>query len=171
MKKINFAVTLVLLFCGLLLHAQQSTTGVVLDAAGVPIPGATIIISGTDKGTTSDFDGNFSIETNDSDSLEISSIGFESQTLAVNGLTNLTIFLQDSVSQLEEIIVTGYSTQARGSVTGAVATVDVADAVKVPVVNAAEVLQGRVSGVSVVTKRSTRFSTNSKNSWIRYSEQ
>ena len=151
MKKINFAVTLVLLFCGLLLHAQQSTTGVVLDAAGVPIPGATIIISGTDQGTTSDFDGNFSIETNDGDSLEISSIGFESQTLAVNGLTNLTIFLQDSVSQLEEIIVTGYSTQARGSVTGAVATVDVNDAVKVPVVNAAEVLQGRVSGVSVVT--------------------
>ena len=96
MKKINFAVTLVLLFCGLLLHAQQSTTGVVLDAAGVPIPGATIIISGTDQGTTSDFDGNFSIETNDDDSLEISSIGFESQTLAVKGLTNLTIFLQDA---------------------------------------------------------------------------
>ena len=140
-----------MLFCGLFLHAQQSTTGVVFDAAGVPIPGATIIISGTDQGTTSDFDGNFSIQTNDGDSLEISSIGFQSQSLAVNGLTNLTIFLQDSVSQLDEIIVTGYSTQSRGSVTGAVATVDVADAVKVPVVNAAEILQGRVSGVSVVT--------------------
>ena len=121
MKKINYAVTLVLLFCGLLLHAQQSTTGVVLDAAGVPIPGATIIISGTTQGTTSDFDGNFSIQTNDGDSLEISSIGFESQTIAVNGQTNLRISLHDAVSELDEIIFTGYSAQTRGSVSGAVA--------------------------------------------------
>ncbi len=151
MKKIKFLVTTALLFCGLLLHAQQTITGSISDADGNPIPGATIIISGTSQGTTSDFDGNFSISADAQATLEFSSIGFETQTVAVNGQDNLSISLQDAVSQLDEIIVTGYSTQTRGKLTGSVASVDVSDAVKVPVVNAAEVLQGRVSGVSVVT--------------------
>jgi TonB-dependent starch-binding outer membrane protein SusC len=134
-----------------LLHAQQTITGSISDADGNPIPGATVIISGTSQGTTSDFDGNFSISADAQATLEFSSIGFETQTIAINGQNNLTISLQDAVSQLDEIIVTGYGTQTRGELTGSVVTVDVSDAVKVPVVNAAEVLQGRVSGVSVVT--------------------
>ncbi|PSR08486.1 MAG: TonB-dependent receptor, partial [Candidatus Arcticimaribacter sp.] len=151
MKKFKFVVTTALLFCGLLLHAQQTITGSIADADGNPIPGATIIVSGTSQGTTSDFDGNFSISADPQATLEFSSIGFETQTVAVNGQDNLTISLQDSVNQLDEIIVTGYGTQTRGKLTGSVATVDVSDAVKVPVVNAAEVLQGRVSGVTVVS--------------------
>ena len=151
MKKISFFVTTALLFCGLLLHAQQATTGTVVDADGLPIPGATVIISGTSEGTTSDFDGNFSISAESGAVLEFSSIGFETQMVTLSGQNNLTIALQDSVSQLDEIIVTGYGKQARGKLTGSVATVNVKDAVKVPVVNAAEVLQGRVSGVTVVS--------------------
>ena len=61
MKKLSFIVTTTLLFCGMLLQAQQATTGTIIDADGVPIPGATVIISGTSEGTTTDFDGNFSI--------------------------------------------------------------------------------------------------------------
>ena len=151
MKKISFFVTTALLFCGLLLHAQQATTGTVVDADGLPIPGATVIISGTSEGTTSDFDGNFSISAESGAVLEFSSIGFETQMVTLSGQNNLTIALQDSVSQLDEIIVTGYGKQARGKLTGSVATVNVKDAVKVPVVNAAEILQGRVSGVTVVS--------------------
>ena len=151
MKKISFFVTTALLFCGLLLHAQQATTGTIIDAAGVPIPGATIIISGTSEGTTTDFDGNFSISAESGAVLEFSSIGFETQMVTLSGQSNLTVSLQDSVSQLDEIIVTGYGKQARGKLTGSVATVNVKDAVKVPVVNAAEILQGRVSGVTVVS--------------------
>ena len=151
MKKISFFVTTALLFCGLLLHAQQATTGTIVDADGLPIPGATVIISGTSEGTTSDFDGNFSISAESGAVLEFSSIGFETQMVTLSGQNNLTIALQDSVSQLDEIIVTGYGKQARGKLTGSVATVNVKDAVKVPVVNAAEILQGRVSGVTVVS--------------------
>ena len=143
--------TTALLFCGLLLHAQQATTGTIVDADGLPIPGATVIISGTSEGTTSDFDGNFSISAESGAVLEFSSIGFETQMVTLSGQNNLTIALQDSVSQLDEIIVTGYGKQARGKLTGSVATVNVKDAVKVPVVNAAEILQGRVSGVTVVS--------------------
>ena len=151
MKKISFFVTTVLLFCGMLLHAQEATTGTVIDADGVPIPGATVIIAGTSEGTTTDFDGNFSISAETGAVLEFSSIGFETQMVTLSGQSNLTIALQDSVSQLDEIIVTGYGKQARGKLTGSVATVNVKDAVKVPVVNAAEILQGRVSGVTVVS--------------------
>jgi len=151
MKKISFFVTTVLLFCGLLLHAQQATTGTIIDADGIPIPGATVIISGTSEGTTTDFDGNFSISAESGAVLEFSSIGFETQMVTVSGQTNLTVALQDSATQLDEIIVTGYGKQARGKLTGSVATVNVKDAVKVPVVNAAEILQGRVSGVTVVS--------------------
>lgn len=151
MKKISFFVTTALLFCGLLLHAQQATTGTIIDADGTPIPGATVMISGTSEGTTTDFDGNFSISAETGAVLEFSSIGFETQMVTLSGQSNLTIALQDSVSQLDEIIVTGYGKQARGKLTGSVATVNVKDAVKVPVVNAAEILQGRVSGVTVVS--------------------
>jgi hypothetical protein len=117
MKKIKFVVTTALLFCGLLLHAQQTITGSISDADGNPIPGATVIISGTSQGTTSDFDGNFSISADAQATLEFSSIGFETQTIAINGQNNLTISLQDAVSQLDEIIVTGYGTQTRGKLT------------------------------------------------------
>ena len=151
MKKLSFIVTTTLLFCGMLLQAQQATTGTIIDADGVPIPGATVIISGTSEGTTTDFDGNFSISAESGAVLEFSSIGFETQMVTLSGQSNLTIALEDSVSQLDEIIVTGYGKQARGKLTGSVATVNVKDAVKVPVVNAAEILQGRVSGVTVVS--------------------
>ena len=112
MKKMSTIVTMVLLFCGLLVHAQGPISGVISDAEVNPIPGATIIVSGTTIGTTSDFDGNFSINADAQASLEFSSIGFETQIVVLDGQTSLTISLQDSVSQLDEIIITGYGKQA-----------------------------------------------------------
>ena len=94
MKKTPTILTMILLFCSLLLHAQQSITGLIMDSNGTPIPGATIIISGTSQGATSDFDGNFTISADGQASLEFSSIGFESQTIAINGQDNLTIILE-----------------------------------------------------------------------------
>ncbi|MGY8968311.1 MAG: carboxypeptidase-like regulatory domain-containing protein, partial [Flavobacteriales bacterium] len=98
MKKLSFIVTTTLLFCGMLLHAQQATTGTIIDADGVPIPGATVIISGTSEGTTTDFDGNFTISAESGAVLEFSSIGFETQMVTLSGQNNLTIALEDSVS-------------------------------------------------------------------------
>ena len=83
---------------GLLGHAQQATTGTIGDADGLPIPGATVIISGTSEGTTSDFDGKFSISAESGAVLVFSSIGFETQMVTWSGQNNLTIALQDSVS-------------------------------------------------------------------------
>ena len=140
---------LALLFTNLLM-AQMQVTGQVADEDGNLIPGVTILISGTDQGTTTDFDGQFSLNVAADAVLEISSIGFSPQTIAVNNQPSLLIVLMESLSELDEVIVTGYGVQTRGSISGSVASVNVSDAIKVPVANAAEALQGRVAGVTVV---------------------
>ena len=141
MRSGYFYSCLALLFTNLLM-AQMQVTGQVADEDGNLIPGVTILISGTDQGTTTDFDGNFSLNVAADAVLEISSIGFNPQTVAVNNQPSLLIVLMESLSELDEVIVTGYGVQTRGSISGSVASVNVSDAIKVPVANAAEALQG-----------------------------
>jgi len=126
----------------------QTVDGTVVSDDG-PLPGATVQVKNTDRGTSTDFDGNYSIEASSGDILVISFVGFATQEITVGDQDQINVTLE-SDSELEEIIVTGYRSQARGSVTGSVATVDVADAIKVPVSNAAEALQGRVAGLTVI---------------------
>ena len=126
----------------------QTVNGTVVSEDG-PLPGATVQVKDTDRGTSTDFDGNYSIEASSGDVLVISFVGFTTQEIPVGDQDQINATLIAD-SELEEIIVTGYRSQARGSVTGSVATVNVADAVKVPVSNAAEALQGRVAGVTVI---------------------
>ncbi|MEL0240991.1 MAG: carboxypeptidase-like regulatory domain-containing protein, partial [Flavobacteriaceae bacterium] len=127
----------------------QTVTGTVSSADG-PLPGATVLIKGTAIGTSTDFDGNFSIEASSEDVLVISFIGYTTKEVLVGNQSEINVML-DSSNVLDEVIVVGYGTQTRGGVTGSVATVDMSEAVKTPVVNAAETLQGRVTGVNVVT--------------------
>jgi TonB-linked SusC/RagA family outer membrane protein len=131
--------------------AQMSVSGTVSDASGNPVPGVAVIVAGTSTGTTTDFDGNYTISVGADQSLVFTSLGFADQTIAVGNQSTIDVVMQESSELLDEIIVTGYGSQTRGNLTGSVGTVDVADAVKVPVVNAAEALQGRVAGVNVVT--------------------
>ena len=131
--------------------AQTSVSGTVSDSNGNPIPGVAVIVDGTTIGTTTDFDGNYTITVGADQSLLFTSLGFQDQVVAVGSQSTLNVVMQESTELLDEIIVTGYGSSTRGNLTGSVGTVDVSDAVKVPVVNAAEALQGRVSGVNVVT--------------------
>lgn len=129
----------------------QTVSGIVSDASG-PLPGASVIIQGTDTGVTTDFDGNYTLDNVASDAvLVISFIGYVSQEVAVAGQTVINVTLAEDASELDEVVVVGYTTQTRGDITGSVVSVDMAEAVKVPVSNAAESLQGRVTGVNVVT--------------------
>jgi len=149
MKKITY---LFCTFCVLLcssLFAQTSVSGTVIDQEGNPIPGATIIVSGTSQGTTTDFDGNFTLNVAGDASLDISSIGFQTQTIAVNNQSNLSIVLVDDISELDEVFVTGYSSQSRKSITGAVAIVDVGALENLPDQSVLNQLQGRVTGVQI----------------------
>ena len=129
--------------------AQKTITGTVSDADG-PLPGAAVVVQGTDAGVTTDFDGNYSIEANEGDVLEFTFIGMTTGSATVGGDSVINITLEGGENQLEEVVVVGYSTQTRGDITGSVASVDMDEALKAPVVNAAEALQGRVTGVTVI---------------------
>ncbi|SHK58148.1 TonB-linked outer membrane protein, SusC/RagA family [Maribacter aquivivus] len=129
---------------------QSTITGTVLDDTGQPLPGANVVEKGTTNGTQTDFDGNYSLNVSDGATLVFSYIGFKSTEIAVNGQSSVNATLAEDAAALDEVIVLGYSTQTRGDLTGSVASVDVSEATKAPVVNAASALQGRVSGVTVV---------------------
>mgnify|MGYP000283029981 CR=1 FL=1 len=112
-------------------------TGFVEDESG-PLPGVSIIIKGTSFGTTTDFDGHYSIKIKKGDVLEFNYVGFKSKIFSINSQTNLNVLLEEDASQLDEIVVVGYGTQRKMSVTGAVTQIK------------AEQLQGNLPGVTAI---------------------
>ena len=135
-------------------NAQSKINGTVTDAESKPLQGATVSEIGSKKGTTTDENGNFSITANKDATLVISMVGYESVTLKVGDQTTITVQLKTDVSHLNEIVVTGYGTQRRALVTGAIASVDSKTLNAQPVMLVSEALQGRVAGVSVVNNGS-----------------
>ena len=129
---------------------QVTITGTVTDDTGSPLPGANVLEKGTTNGTQTDFDGNFTITAASDAVLVFSYIGFATQEVSVDGQTTLSVSMSEDFSQLSEVVVLGYASQTRGDLTGSVASVDVSEATKAPIVNAAEALEGRVTGVTVV---------------------
>ncbi|MFT5833144.1 MAG: TonB-linked SusC/RagA family outer membrane protein [Cognaticolwellia sp.] len=129
-------------------YAQVSGT-IVDDKSGEPLIGASILVQGTSTGVISGVTGEFSLDAKQGDVLKISYIGYADKTVTIGAETNLLIRLTEGLS-FDEIVVVGYASQTRGDITGSVASVDMSEALKAPVVNAAEALQGRVTGVTVV---------------------
>jgi TonB-linked SusC/RagA family outer membrane protein len=125
-------------------------TGHVKDEKGLPIPGVTIKIKGTDIGTQSQLDGSYSVNVNDNKAvLVFSFIGFVSQEIPVGNQTRIDVVLKEQTSALNEIVVVGYGTQKKVNLTGAVSTVSGDELNKRPVVNPASMLEGRIPGVQV----------------------
>ena len=139
----------VFMLCGYV--QAQSVSGTVTDANG-PLPGANVVVKGTANGTTTDFDGNYVLDGVASDAvLEFTFVGYGLQDIPVNGRSVIDVLMAEDSNQLEEVVVVGYTQQTRGDITGSVSSVDLDEALKVPVANASEALQGRVTGVNVVT--------------------
>jgi len=146
-----FLYSLVLLFPSIL-AAQQRVTGKVTNGRdGKPIPYATVTAKGTHTATTTDEQGTFSIlMPAESTVLTISSIGFTTMDVAVsNGIANAV--LTESTGDLNDIVVTGYSSQRKKDITGSVSVVKVADLQSIPATTAENQLQGRAAGVNVTT--------------------
>lgn len=147
LKTRSFLLALTLLCFGM--AKAQTVSGTVSDETG-PLPGANVLIKGTTTGTQTDFDGNYTLLDVGSDATFVFSyIGYKTAEVVVGDQTTIDITLEEDAARLDEVIVTGYGTQTRGEITGSVASVELEDAVKLPVQNAAELLQGRVSGVQV----------------------
>jgi TonB-linked SusC/RagA family outer membrane protein len=125
--------------------------GVVKDATtGQAITGVSVKIKGTNKGTSTDADGAFTIQGKVGDVLVVSYIGYSSSEVTVTGKADLTISLNSAEDALEEVVVTGYSAQRKKDLTGAVAVVNVKELKTTPAASAVESLQGRATGVQIV---------------------
>jgi len=140
----NFTYLFVLMF--VVQISAQNINGLVL-AEGNPLPGASVLIKGTNNGTTTDFDGNFSIQANQNDILIISYIGFSSQEVEIGNQTNLTISLFQDV--LEEVIVTGYGTQKKEEITSAIVSINSEDFNGGNINDPTQLLQGKIAGLNV----------------------
>ena len=132
------------------MHAQLTISGSVTDETG-PLPGVTIIEKGTSNGTTSDFDGNFTISVNDENSiLVLSYIGFLTQEIdAKSDSFNITMF--SGADELQEVVVTGYGTQRKATLTGSVAAIGGDELEKSSSPNLGTALAGKVAGLFIDT--------------------
>ncbi|WP_339714320.1 TonB-dependent receptor [uncultured Kriegella sp.] len=131
-------------------RSQDVITGTVSDEQG-PIPGANIVVQGTTNGVTTDFDGNFSIEAYPTDILIVSYLGYATQNIKVGDRTTINVSLLTDQQQLDEVVVIGYGTRSKGTLTSAVATVDENYLEQQPVSNVSKALQGSASGVTTIS--------------------
>jgi len=133
----------------LLTYAQTQVSGTIVGSDGQPIPGATVLVQGTDNGTTSDFDGNFSIKVETGQILEISYIGYTNQIIPFIGQDSISVTLTDNVDQLDEIVITGYGTQKKSLITGAISKIVNKNLDQIAVSRVDDALIGQVSGVNI----------------------
>ena len=133
-----------------LYHIQQNINGTVLDDNGQPLPGATVLFKGTSKGTTTDFDGNFSLKKTGGTILVISYIGYESQEISIENKDSITITLLPTAAALEEVVIIGYGSLSRKKVLGAVASVKSEELQQLPVGGLDAAISGRLAGVQVL---------------------
>jgi TonB-linked SusC/RagA family outer membrane protein len=131
------------------LIAVRDITGTVVDEKGDALPGVTVFVDGTNTGTVTDLDGNYSLTTPDEGYLVFSFIGFQRQRIAIgnSNVINVTLLMEDSY--LSEVVVTGYGSQIKREVTGNISSVKGDDLVKVQVPSFDAALQGRAAGVQV----------------------
>ena len=132
-----------------MLTAQVS--GTITDSdTGEPLIGASVLIQGTNTGTVSDIDGNYTINANPGDVLEVSYTGYSTQNITVGASTVIDVALSQGVL-IDEVVVTGYSSQSKKNVSGAVASVETEELRTLPAGSVESALQGRVAGVQVST--------------------
>ena len=150
--KFSGILTLVLALVVQLTFAQQKTiTGTVTDDTGLPLPGANVLIKGTNSGTQSDFDGNYTISADVGQTILFSYIGFENQEVKVGAQNKIDITLNPG-SVLEEVVVTGYSTRNQTVQTSAVVSISASEISQMaPTTSIDNLLQGKAAGVQVTS--------------------
>ena len=131
-------------------QGERSISGVVTGHDGSPIPGVSIIFEGTTIGTITDLDGNFNLLVPEGAStIVISYIGMRTETIDIGNQSSFQITMEEDVIGVDEVVVVGYGTQQKKTLTGAVSTVDETELRAVPSASAAARLQGRVAGVTI----------------------
>ena len=129
--------------------SAQTVSGTVTDSSG-PLPGASVVVKGTTNGTQADFDGNYSIDNVDNAAtLVVSYIGYATKEIAINGQSVVNITLVEDASQLDEVVVVGYGTQKKSTLTGSISKVVNETLDQIAVSRVDDALIGQVSGVNI----------------------
>ncbi|MFD1141072.1 SusC/RagA family TonB-linked outer membrane protein [Larkinella insperata] len=129
---------------------DRPITGVVTDEKGGGLPGVSVVIKGTQRGTSSDGEGKYTLSVPDGDvTLIYSFVGYLSQEIAVGNQATVNVNLKPDTKALEEVVVVGYGTQKKRDVTGAVSSIATTEIADIPVQNLGQKLQGRLAGVQV----------------------
>ncbi len=145
-----FLMTLLLFLLETGAFAQSNrVNGTVVDETGTPIPGVSVLLQGTTRGTTTDLDGKYSLEASSSEVLIFSFIGYTTVEETVGNRSIIDIQLNPDLSELEEVVVVGYGTQKKSQLTGAISSVGTKEIQELPITDARQALQGRAAGVDV----------------------
>lgn len=155
-------ITMLFLCTTTMSFAQERTvTGIVKDEAGTPMPGVNVVLKGSAMGTATDVDGRFAIAVpNDNTTLVFTFVGYTSSEVVVGSRTSIDINLSPDVTSLSEVVVTGYTTQRKRDITGAVSVVKVDEMQVVQAPSIAQKLEGRASGVTISTSGEPGEGTN-----------
>ena len=150
MKSKLFASLMLLLFSFSAMAQTVQISGTVRDAIG-PVIGASIIESGTSNGTITDMDGAFTLTVKPGASIEISSIGYKTQVIAIGDRTTFEVMLEEDNELLEEVVVVGYGVQKKKLVTGSTVQVKGEDLAKLNTTSALGAMQSSTPGVSIMS--------------------
>jgi len=131
------------------IEQTKKVSGLVTDVEGIPLPGVNVKVVGTNKGTETDFDGNYSIKVNEGDVLELSYIGMKTTRVVVGSSNKLDVVLQDDTNSLDEVVVVGYGSQTRKTTAGAVAQVSGEVLEDRPITSVIGGLQGVLPGLTI----------------------
>ncbi len=132
------------------INSQITIKGKVVDKDGAPLIGVSVRLQGTNIGTTTDVNGSFSLSVPENGVLEITYIGYVKKVVPITSSQDLSIVLEAMASSLNEVVVVGYGTAKKIDVTGSVSSIKGADIQNLPVSSAAQAIDGRASGVSIV---------------------
>jgi TonB-dependent starch-binding outer membrane protein SusC len=151
MKKLAMLSLLAIVFSSWVMAQNRTIRGKVTDEAGAPISGVNVVPTGSRTGVQSDKDGNFTITVSGNPALLLSYVGYKPASATTNGTDNVRVTMEKEVTSNEEVVVIGYSTVRRRDLTGSVSSVGAKQLKDIPVSSAAEVLQGKLAGVQVIS--------------------
>lgn len=129
---------------------SRKISGTVLDPSGVGLPGVSVAVKNTTQGTVTDLDGKYTLnDVNENSVLVFAYIGYVNQEITVGTRTSLDVNLAEDITSLSEVVVTGYGTQKKSQVTGAISSISAKEITEIPITNLAQALTGRAAGVNV----------------------
>lgn len=143
-----------LLFCLIMvpttLLAQTTVSGTVTDKANaMPLPGVNVLVKGTSRGASTDFDGKFTLEVNQGETIVVSYVGYKTQEITFDGQSSLDIALEEDAAQLDEVVLIGYGSTTKKDATGSVDVVSSKDFNQGAIVSTDQLLNGKAAGVRI----------------------